>query len=114
MSLTLATYYFAHQAAHAAAGDVACYPTNVRTKSAIMWSCFVTVLSCSWVAIHPDIPGPNTTRWTMFLRRVQLNIMALAPEVIIIFAVRQWVSAYKLKYKYHCMFVLLSNFNHAC
>jgi hypothetical protein len=81
-------------------------PPVVRTKIGIIWSCLVTIFSCTWVAVHPNIPGPNGTRWSIFLRRVRLMVVALlAPEAIIIWAMRQRINAYKLGHKYRCMFI---------
>jgi len=64
---------------------VTCHPG--RTKINIIWSCLVTIFLCTWVAIHPNVPGPNATWLTTTLRRVQLMILTiLAPEAIIIWA----------------------------
>jgi hypothetical protein len=81
-------------------------PPSVRTKTSIVWSCLVTIFSCTWVAVHPNIPGPNETRWSVFLRRIRLMVVALfAPEAVIMWAMRQWIAAYKLGRKYQCMFI---------
>jgi hypothetical protein len=81
-------------------------PPTVRTKISIIWSCLVTIFSCTWVAVHPNIPGHNATQWLVFVRRVRVMAIALvAPEAVIIWAMRQWINAYKLGHKYRCMFI---------
>src|ERR1700691_5725134 len=49
-------------------------PPSVRTKTSIVWSCLVTIFSCTWVAVHPNIPGPNAKRWPVFLHGVGLMV----------------------------------------
>lgn len=115
MSLALAIYYLVHQGVYAlpiAVPDRETLASSAsliaRTKISIIWSCLVTILSCTLVAVHPNIPGPEMTRFTIFLHRVRLMVMALvAPEVVIIWAMRQWVSALKLGNKYRCMLATL-------
>lgn len=80
-----------------------------RTKSGIIWSCLVTIFSCTWIAVHPNIPSPEMTQCTNLLYRVRLmGIALIMPEVVIIWAMRQWVAAYKLGYKHRdCVFIFL-------
>ena len=33
--------------------------SHCRTISSIIWSCIVTTFSCTWVAVHPNIPCPK-------------------------------------------------------
>ena len=33
--------------------------THCRTIWSIVWSCLVTIFSCTWVAVHPNIPCPK-------------------------------------------------------
>jgi hypothetical protein len=115
MSLALTIYYAALQGAQAlpiggiSSEELAASPSPpiVRTKTTIIWSCLVTIFSCTWVAVHPNIPGPDAPRWATFLRRVRLMIVAMiAPEAVILWAMRQWISAYKLGKKYQCVFIL--------
>jgi hypothetical protein len=63
-----------------------------RTISDIIWSCIVTIFACTWVAIHPNIPKPNSDlHWYSGpLRRARIMFYALiGPEFIILWAWRQ-------------------------
>ena len=67
----------------------------------INWSCLVTTFVCTWVAVHPNIPGPEE-RWIKIAsRRVGIMLMAIiAPEVVMTWALRQWFTARRLARKY--------------
>lgn len=122
MSLALTVYYAALQGTQALPINgissklvASPSPPMVRTKTTIAWSCLVTIFSCTWVAVHPNIPGPDTPQWANFLRRVRLMIVAMiAPEVVILWAVRQWIAAHKLRETYRCMFICLVNAETPC
>ncbi|KDR79433.1 hypothetical protein GALMADRAFT_1240123 [Galerina marginata CBS 339.88] len=63
----------------------------------ILWSCLATIFACTWVSIHPNIPPPNEKWWMGPLRRLELMIWAiLAPELMILWAMRQWLGARRL------------------
>ncbi|KAJ3555739.1 hypothetical protein NP233_g12138 [Leucocoprinus birnbaumii] len=65
-----------------------------RTTSQIVWSCFVTIFACTWVAIHPNIPGPLESSFQRLRRRIAIAILAvIGPEFIALFAIRQRVAA---------------------
>jgi hypothetical protein len=50
--------------------------------------------SCTWVAIHPNIPSPTESRGLITLHRVKLVVFALiVPESNIVWAIRQQVIA---------------------
>ncbi|KIM77491.1 hypothetical protein PILCRDRAFT_11937 [Piloderma croceum F 1598] len=74
---------------------------NCRTIWSLIWSCMATILLCIWVAVHPNIPGPDE-RWTkVTLQRVGIALIALvAPELIILWAIRQWLNAHEIGRKY--------------
>jgi len=58
------------------------------------------------VAVHPNIPNPDEKWIKVALRRVGITIMALiAPELVIIWATRQWINARKLVQKYEGGFI---------
>ena len=66
-------------------------PADQRTIWDILWSCLATIIACSWVSVHPNIPGPNESSWRIFLRRLELMFWAvISPEMIITWAFRQW------------------------
>jgi hypothetical protein len=76
----------------------AAYCDDFRTRSSIVWTCLATVLSCTWVSIHPNIPGPDEGWLKVALRRVHLMLCALsAPELIIAWAMRQRIVARRLE-----------------
>src|SRR5579859_3046712 len=69
-----------------------------RTKSNIIWTCLVTVLSCAWVSVHPNIPSPDDGKMRIALRRVGIMICALiAPELVVLWAIHQRIVARRLK-----------------
>ena len=78
-------------------------PTDQRSIWDIIWSCLATIFTCSWVSVHPNIPGPNESRWRIFLRRLELMFWAvIGPEMIITWALRQWSGARHLEEEYKC------------
>jgi hypothetical protein len=69
-------------------------PDVQRTIWEILWSCLATIFACSWVSVHPNIPGPYESSWRIFLRRLELMFWAVfGPEMIITWALRQWLGA---------------------
>ncbi|KAF8972236.1 hypothetical protein BDZ97DRAFT_1752822 [Flammula alnicola] len=81
-----------------------CAYLDRRSEWDIVWSCLVTIFACCWVSVHPNIPGPREGRYRVALRRLEILAWALiAPELIILWAIRQWKGARFLakKYKEH-------------
>src|SRR5882762_3293768 len=69
-------------------------PADQRSIWDILWSCLATIFACSWVSIHPNIPAPNESSRRIFLRRLELMFWAvIGPEMIITWALRQWLGA---------------------
>lgn len=80
---------------------------HCRTMWGIVWSCLTTVYSCTWVAVHPNIPCPRKKesndcfqRWVwnplLFFveHRLPLFVCAvMVPEYILAWAIRQWLKA---------------------
>ncbi|KIK64277.1 hypothetical protein GYMLUDRAFT_985423 [Collybiopsis luxurians FD-317 M1] len=65
-----------------------------RSTSEIVWSCITTLLVCTWVAVHPNVPSIHASNRELFWRRVKILIVALiVPEFIIIWAAIQLRSA---------------------
>ena len=76
-------------------------PIDQRTIWDILWSCLATIFACSWVSVHPNIPAPNESSRRIFLRRLELMFWAVvSPEMIIYWALRQWLGARDLKKTY--------------
>ncbi|TDL15013.1 hypothetical protein BD410DRAFT_845549 [Rickenella mellea] len=70
---------------------------NCRTTSDIVWSCLTTIFTCTWVAIHPNIPAPYESSFEIGLKRFGIVLMALiAPELVIMWAMRQWLVSRRL------------------
>ena len=76
-----------------------------RTIWNIIWSCLVTIFSCTWIAIHPNIPYPGNKKdmgfWgplrSSISHRLPLFICALlVPEYILSWAIRQRLVAGKI------------------
>ena len=80
---------------------------HCRTIWNIVWSCLVTIFSCTWVAVHPNVPCPKKQEansqieryiWNPLLsfaeHRLPLFICALfVPEYVLAWAIRQfWVA----------------------
>ncbi|KZT19406.1 hypothetical protein NEOLEDRAFT_1142071 [Neolentinus lepideus HHB14362 ss-1] len=72
-------------------------PDDSRTQWNIIYSCVLTVFACTWLAIHPNIPDQREGQVRRFFRRTRLMIMAvIAPELVIVWATRQWLVARRL------------------
>jgi len=65
-----------------------------RKRLEIIWSCIVTIIASSWVAVHPNLPHREDSKLKKILRRVELMFWAvITPELIIYWAARQWYGA---------------------
>ncbi|KAK7022778.1 hypothetical protein VNI00_016949 [Paramarasmius palmivorus] len=104
-----------------------------RTTTGIIWSCLSVIFICTWVAIHPNIPtvekfDRRNEQWTglrwhsaaIVYQNVELMIVALlAPEFMILWAMRQREQAKKIQDKFkdkygwgmsHGFFVVMGGF----
>lgn len=79
-----------------------CYDLrDCRTVWDIIWSCVTTFFACTWIAIHPNMPGPYEGRVQLIVRRLGLMVLGLlVPELVIVWALRQWFGARSLARKY--------------
>ncbi|THU93052.1 hypothetical protein K435DRAFT_670906 [Dendrothele bispora CBS 962.96] len=105
---------------------------SCRTVGEILYSCLAVVFACTWVAIHPNIPR-LFDKWEdheikdsftisgarAFAQDVITMILSLlAPELIILWALRQWFAARKIAKKYskygwtetHSHFLIMGGF----
>ena len=65
-----------------------------RTHFDIIWTCISTLFVCTWVAIHPNVPPRGEGHIRSLWRRVKLMLWTLVvPEMILIWAYRQWAAA---------------------
>ena len=83
---------------------------HCRTIWSIVWDCLVTIFSCTWVAVHPNIPCPKkreTNGWiqrcirnpllSFAEHRLPLFVCALLlPEYMLVWAIRQFIRARKV------------------
>ncbi|KAG6830143.1 hypothetical protein H0H92_002007 [Tricholoma furcatifolium] len=90
--------------------------SNGRSIWSIVWSCLTTIFACTWIAIHPNVPVLGEK---LVARRLKIFAMALlAPELIVLWAFRQWWSSRKLARKYnqfgwtrtHAFFAIMGGF----
>ncbi|KIK64966.1 hypothetical protein GYMLUDRAFT_194753, partial [Collybiopsis luxurians FD-317 M1] len=90
---------------------------NCRTLFEIVWSCIGVLIACTWISVHPNVPGLNESSWKVLRRKIRLMIIAvLAPELLVLWAARQWFAARKLSRHYkawtktHAFFALMGGF----
>jgi hypothetical protein len=50
---------------------------GTRSIWGIIWSCLSTIFACTWIAVHPNIPGPHESEWAVLRRRVEIMGTAL-------------------------------------
>ena len=104
--LRLAILHFANQGVRAlplAAVNPSSGSKPTRTKYDIIRSCILTIFACTWVSVHPNIPrrGRDLKWYSTTVHRVRLTVLALvAPELILAWAMREWIVAYKLGKEY--------------
>ena len=73
--------------------------THCRTIWNIVWSCVVTIFSCTWVAIHPNVPCPKKRNSLLSFaeHRLPLFICALlVPEYVLAWSIKQFLVARKI------------------
>ncbi|KAK7024604.1 hypothetical protein VNI00_016165 [Paramarasmius palmivorus] len=96
-----------------------------RTTTGILWSCLSVIFICTWVAIHPNIPTVQDKQgkpWhpaALLYQKVELMVVALlAPEFMILWAMRQRKQAKKIQERFkehewgmsHGFFVIMGGF----
>jgi hypothetical protein len=65
-------------------------PNGCRSLGDIIRSCILTILLCTWVSMHPNIPSPDEKWPKVALRRAGLMLLALFfPEAVVAWALRQ-------------------------
>jgi hypothetical protein len=76
-------------------------PNGCRSLGDIIRSCILTIVLCTWVSMHPNVPSPDA-RWpTLAWRRAGLMLLALfVPEAVIAWALRQRQAAAELATKH--------------
>ena len=78
-----------------------CTCIDQRSITDILWSCFATIFACTWLSVHPNMPGPDEGPGKFAPRRLKLMFWSLIwPEMIIYWAFRQWLAARSLRDEY--------------
>ncbi|ESK84432.1 hypothetical protein Moror_6233 [Moniliophthora roreri MCA 2997] len=100
--------------------SAACTDINsCRTLGTIVWACVSVIFLCTWVAIHPNVPKYQEHTMTVVSNGAVMMFMAfIAPELIGLWAMRQWYSAQKIYARFkrygwsktHAFFVLMGGF----
>ena len=92
---------------------------GTRSLWNIIWSCLSTIFTCSWIAVHPNIPAPKDSQWAVFCRRVAImGHVLIAPEMVIAWAARQHFGAKHFAKKHqnrgwtmtHGFFIIMGGF----
>ncbi|KAG2111467.1 hypothetical protein DEU56DRAFT_749569 [Suillus clintonianus] len=84
--------------------------TNRRLWNIVSGS-VLTLFACIYSAIHPNIPSPKDSPFCILRRRLGIMIVALiAPELVVVWAMRQWISAHYAWTQTHSFFVLMGGF----
>ncbi|PPQ66138.1 hypothetical protein CVT24_000224 [Panaeolus cyanescens] len=74
------------------AGDAE--PSCRRSLWKVIWSCLVTLFACAWLAVHPNVAQDRETPWVVVWRRAGLMFsMIIVPEMVVCWALRQFVLA---------------------
>ncbi|KZT19440.1 hypothetical protein NEOLEDRAFT_1151991 [Neolentinus lepideus HHB14362 ss-1] len=72
-----------------------------RTIHQIVISCAATVWACTWMTLHLNIPPAHESALWRILRRLGITIVfIMAPELVVAWAVRQWLVARRVTKKW--------------
>jgi hypothetical protein len=68
-----------------------------RSTLDIVWSCLSTLILCTWVGFHPDIPASGKNSRRVVSRYLTANpvgpiIALLVPELVLAAALGQWLN----------------------
>ena len=71
---------------------------SLRSVWDVAWSCLATTFAVTWVSVHPNVPLLEEGKWAILRRRLFLMVLSLlAPEVMIMWAFKQWKGALKIR-----------------
>ena len=63
-----------------------------RSVVKIVWSCLAVIFACTWVSVHPNVPGDKERPFDVVWRKLSIMVDALlAPELVLFWAMRQWI-----------------------
>ncbi|KAJ6570914.1 hypothetical protein DFH09DRAFT_982308 [Mycena vulgaris] len=89
---------------------------NCRGLFGIVWGCLITVFALTWVSVRPNVPSPDQSRLMLFWRRLGMMALGvLAPELMVGFAARQFLTVRMLSKKFgfsrpHAFFFAMGGF----
>ncbi|KAF8217361.1 hypothetical protein K438DRAFT_1954222 [Mycena galopus ATCC 62051] len=70
---------------------------NCRKLFDIVWGCLATIFACTWVAVHPNVPPPDQSRFALLWGRLKMMFFGIiAPELMVGFAARQYLGSREL------------------
>lgn len=79
--------------------------SSSRTINHILWSCLTIIFACTWVAIHPNLPGPKDSAFQRLRRQVITMLSAvLAPELLAFWALRQRLVATRFQEEFNRLY----------
>ncbi|KIK61497.1 hypothetical protein GYMLUDRAFT_166566 [Collybiopsis luxurians FD-317 M1] len=75
---------------------------HCRSLSQLVWSCVSVLIACTWVSVHPNVPAADSGSLKNLGEKIGLMIVTLiAPEVVVLWAARQWFAARNLATSKH-------------
>jgi hypothetical protein len=75
---------------------------DTRSLVSLIWSCIAVIISCTWTAVHPNIPDPQDSSRTIRLRKFKICLLAIAaPEWMVMWALRQLFHARRIRNMYN-------------
>ena len=70
---------------------------GTRSLSSIIWSCLAIIFACTWIAVHPNIPGPKDSQWTVLCKRMKImGYFIFAPGIVLGWAAKQHWAAMQI------------------
>ena len=91
----------------------------------IIWSCLVTIFSCTWVAIHPNVPCSKKQEANGWIQKCIFNPLLsfaehhlpfficalLVPEYVLAWAIRQYLKAWQIASVNNAFFTVMGGFH---
>ncbi|KAJ8080762.1 hypothetical protein PM082_017596 [Marasmius tenuissimus] len=76
---------------------------ETRTTASIIWSCLSMIILCTWTSVRPNVPSvPRSGHEALvYWDKAKIFCVALlAPELIVLWSIRQWFAARKMAKAY--------------
>lgn len=59
------------------------------------------LFACTWISVHPNVPPTSDGQRMRMLRRLVLMLWSLvAPELVLLWAARQWLASRRIAREY--------------